>query len=425
MDNWNNKQKVIVQLVCILLSLGLWIYVTNIENPIKSYELNNVPVEILNSDSLKDTGLALAPNQNFYVKLKVEGNTQDLFSIDKSDFKITVDLSEFVLKKGENKIAVNIKEAPSTVKIKNSSGLTITVNTEEYSTKEVPVKSEINVISKSSYYVATPVFSPETVVVSGPESLVNKVTKVIAEGEESNAVKTIVKDYIISAVDDNGNEVTGVQLSQKWVEATIEINEGKTVPIKINTTGTLPNGLRLKSISSDTTEIGITGPEEILNNVSEIGTEVIDLSGIKDSTTVEVALGIPDGISIHNGESSIKVNISIDKAQTKEFTISYSIAGTTAEGLTIIPDSDKVTITVSGYADVLNSLTEANFAAELDVSEYTEAGEYTKAPTVNLVGVDNVNIDSVSEVKLTISKDSQTSTNDPNTSTGNTEELNQ
>ena len=93
--------------------------------------------------------------------------------------------------------------------------------------------------------------------------------------------------------------------------------------------------------------------------------------------------------------------------------------------MTIIPDSDKVTITVSGYADVLNSLTEANFAAELDVSEYTEAGEYTKVPTVNLVGVDNVNIDRVSEVKLTISKDSQTSTNDPNTSTGNTEELNQ
>ena len=425
MDNWKNKQKLIVQLVCILLSLGLWIYVTNIENPLKSYELNNVPVEILNSDSLKDAGLALSPNQDFYVKLKIEGNAQELFSIDKSDFKITVDLSEFVLKKGENKIAVNIQEAPSAVKIKNSSGLTITVNTEEYSTKEVPVKSEINVISKSSYYVATPVFSPETVVVSGPESLVNKVTKVIAEGEESNAVKTIVKNYIMLPVDDNGNEVTGVQLSQKWVEATIEINEGKTVPIKINTTGTLPNGLRLKSISSDITEIGITGPGEILSNVSEIGTEVIDLSGIKDSTTVEVALGIPDGISIHNGESSIKVNISVDKVQTKEFTIPYSIVGTTAEGLTIVPSLDKVTITVSGYADVLDNLTEANFAAELDVSEYTEEGEYTKVPTVNLVDIENVNIDSVSEVKLTISKDAQTGTNDPNTSTGNPEESNE
>ena len=46
-------------------------------------------------------------------------------------------------------------------------------------------------------------------------------------------------------------------------------------------------------------------------------------------------------------------------------------------------------------------------------------------PTVNLVDIENVNIDSVSEVKLTISKDAQTGTNDPNTSTGNPEESNE
>lgn len=404
MDNWKNKQKIIVQLVCLLLSLGLWIYVTNIENPIKSYELSRVPVEIKNTDSLRDAGLALSPNQEFYVNLKIEGNSQDLFSVDKSDFTITVDLSEFVLKKGENKISVNIENAPNTVKVKNSNALTITVNTEAYSTKEVPVKSKIDVISKSSYYVATPIFTPETIVVSGPESLVNKVTKVIAEGEESNAVKTIVKNYIVTPVDENDKEVTGVQLSQKWAEATIEINEGKTVPIKINTTGTLANGLKLKSISSSITEIGITGPEDILSSINEIGTEVINLSEIKDSTNIEVALGIPDGILIHNGENSITVNIVLEKSQTREFTIDYSMLGQ-QEGIIIVPDNNKVTITVSGFEDVLNSLTEANFTAELDVSEYAEEGEFIKKPTVNLVGVDNVTIDTVSDVKLTITKD--------------------
>lgn len=407
MDNWKNKQKVIVQLVCLLLSLGLWIYVTNIENPIKSYELSRVPVEIKNSDSLKDAGLALSPNQDFYVNLKIEGNSQDLFSIDKSDFTISVDLSEFVLKKGENKIAVSIQESPSTVKIKNSTGLTITVNTEEYATKEVPVKSKIDVISKSSYYVATPVFNPENIIVSGPESLVNRVTKVIAEGEESNAVKTIVKNYIITPVDENDKEVTGVQLSQKWAEATIEINEGKTVPIKINTTGTLPSGLKLKSITSNTTQVGITGPQSILNSITEIGTEVINLSEIKDTTNIEVALGIPEGILIHNGENSVVVNITVEKPQTKEFTIDYSMIGAQS-GITVVPDTNKVTIKVSGFEDVLASITEANFTAELDVSEYAEAGEFTKSPTVNLVGVDNVTIDSVSEVKLTVSKDTPT-----------------
>ena len=404
MDNWKNKQKIIVQLVCLLLSLGLWIYVTNIENPIKSYELSRVPVEIKNADSLKDAGLALSPNQEFYVNLKIEGNSQDLFSVDKSDFTISVDLNEFVLKNGENKITVNIENSPSTVKIKNSNGLTITIKTEAYSTKEVPVKSKINVISKSSYYVATPIFSPETIIVSGPESLVNKVTKVVAEGEESNAIKTIVKNYIVIPVDENDKEVTGIQLSQKWAEAIIEINEGKIVPIKINTTGTLPSGLRLKSISSTTTEIGITGPESALSSINEIGTETINLSEIKDSTNIDVALGIPDGILIHNGENSITVSIVVEKVQTKEFTIDYSMIGQ-QEGINIVPDNNKVTITVSGFEDVLNTLTEANFTAELDVSEYTEEGEFSKAPTVNLVGVDNVNIDNVSEIKLTVSKD--------------------
>lgn len=407
MDNWKNKQKVIVQLVCVLLSFGLWIYVTNIENPIKSYELNKVPVEIKNSDNLKSSGLTLSPNQNFYVNLKIEGSSQDLFSIDKEDFKISVDLNELVLKKGENKVMVRIEEAPQDIKIKNSTGLIITINTEEYKTKEVPVKSKINVISKSGYYVATPIFSPEIVLVSGPESLVDRVTSVVAEAEESNAVKTIIKNYIVIPVDNNYKEVTGVQLSQKWVEATIEINEGKTVPIKINVIGTIQNDLKLKSISSDTTEIGITGPKSILDSISEIGTENIDISQIKDNTSMEVKLKIPDGILIHNGQNNINVNILVEKKKTKEFTINYSIIGQ-QEGISIVPDKNNITIEVIGFEDDINNLTEANFSAQLDVSQYTKEGEYTKAPTVSLVGVNNVTINKVEEIKLIVSKDSAT-----------------
>lgn len=407
MDNWKNKQKVIVQLVCVLLSFGLWIYVTNIENPIKSYELNKVPVEIKNSDNLKSSGLTLSPNQNFYVNLKIEGSSQDLFSIDKEDFKISVDLNELVLKKGENKVMVRIEEAPQDIKIKNSTGLTIRINTEEYKTKEVPVKSKINVISKSGYYVATPIFSPDIVLVSGPESLVDRVTSVVAEAEESNAVKTIIKNYTVIPVDDNYKEVIGVQLSQKWVEATIEINEGKTVPIKINVIGTIQNDLKLKSISSDTTEIGITGPKSILDSISEIGTENIDISQIKDNTSMEVKLKIPDGILIHNGQNNINVNILVEKKKTKEFTINYSIIGQ-QEGISIVPDKNNITIEVIGFEDDINNLTEANFSAQLDVSEYTKEGEYTKAPTVSLVGVNNVTINKVEEIKLIVSKDSAT-----------------
>lgn len=404
MDKWKNKQKIIAKIVCLLLSMGLWFYVTNIENPIKTYNLTRVPVEILNKDKLEETGLTLSPNQQFYVSLNVEGNAQDLFSIERNDFKVVVDLSEFTLKNGENKIAVNVKESPANVRIKNSGALTITVYTEEYITKEVPVKSKIEVLSQSSYYIATPIFNPTTVWVSGPQSLVDKVTKVIAEGEESNAIQTIVKNYILTPVDAEDNEITGVEMSQKWAEATIEINEGKTVPIKINTTGQLGDGLRIKSITSSVTEIGITGPENSLDKVTEIGTEVIDLSNITETTNIEVALGIPDNILIHNGENSIIVNIAVEKIQTKEFALDYAITGV-AEGFTVVPSTAKVVIQVSAYEELLNSLTEDNFAAILDLASYTQEGTFTVTPKVSLVGVEGINIDTISDISVDIVKD--------------------
>lgn len=407
MDKWKNKQKIIAKIVCLLLSMGLWFYVTNIENPIKTYNLTRVPVEILNKDKLEETGLTLSPNQQFYVSLNVEGNAQDLFSIERNDFKVVVDLSEFTLKNGENKIAVNVKESPANVRIKNSGALTITVYTEEYITKEVPVKSKIEVLSQSSYYIATPIFNPTTVWVSGPQSLVDKVTKVIAEGEESNAIQTIVKNYILTPVDAEDNEITGVEMSQKWAEATIEINEGKTVPIKINTTGQLGDGLRIKSITSSVTEIGITGPENSLDKVTEIGTEVIDLSNITETTNIEVALGIPDNILIHNGENSIIVNIAVEKIQTKEFALDYAITGV-AEGFTVVPSTAKVVIQVSAYEELLNSLTEDNFAAILDLASYTQEGTFTVTPKVSLVGVEGINIDTISDISVDIVKDTPT-----------------
>ena len=88
---------------------------------------------------------------------------------------------------------------------------------------------------------------------------------------------------------------------------------------------------------------------------------------------------------------------------SKDFTIAYSIVGA-ADGLNITTDSNKVTVTVSSTdSDILNTITEKNFNAQLDVSEYTEAGVYNKVPGVT-INIDNVTIDNISDVKLTVTK---------------------
>ena len=147
MDNNDKKEKIIVPIICLLMSIGLWFYVSNVENTIRKYDLSKVPVEVLNFDVLKDSKLILSPNQEFYVDLKLEGSNE-IYKIKKEDFKITIDLNEYALKKGENKIPVRIVNSPIGMTIKNTNNLNIVINLEEISEKTMEVKSEMSVSAK-------------------------------------------------------------------------------------------------------------------------------------------------------------------------------------------------------------------------------------------------------------------------------------
>lgn len=38
------EKNLLVKFVCLFMAFGLWIYVSNVENPIKQYTITNVPV---------------------------------------------------------------------------------------------------------------------------------------------------------------------------------------------------------------------------------------------------------------------------------------------------------------------------------------------------------------------------------------------
>ena len=401
MDKGSNKQKLVVQIVCILISIGLWVYVTNIENPIRPYSLRKVPVKLVNLDALKESNLALSPNREYYVTLELEGQSQEFLNMQRSDFKLEVDLSEYILNVGERKIPVRVVDSPDNISIKNSVSLTIDLEIEELISKEVQVKSQIDVIAKSNYYVANPMFSPKMVTVSGPASVVSKVEYVVARGQEENIEKTIIKNYSIIPVDENYKEVKNVGLAQEWVEATININKGRNVNIIVNTVGKLPDDSRLISIEPTIKSIEIVGPQEVLNNISQVYTEEIDLSKIKETTTVETKIKIPQGVN-SNTVNKVSVKISIEKVKTKEFTIKSEFIGIDKNKV-LTPIIDNVKVIIKGFEDELNLLKEENLKVVLDVSQIIEIGKYNETPLVTIENIEgNFEIESITEVEFEI-----------------------
>ena len=428
MDNRKTKQKIIFQIVSLFISIGLWLYVTNTENPIRTVEVSKVPVQLLNANDLSKQGMALVPNQSIYVDLKVEGYSQDVYKLNKDNFSIKIDLAEYALKLGDNSIPITIVDTPSNVTVKNTSNLVVTVKIEEIIEKDFKVESRIDVAAKANYYVAQPQINPETVTVSGPKSLVSQVKGVVVLGQEDNVFEDIVKNYEVVAIGDSGYTVEGVKLSTERVQVFIKVNPGKSVPIKVGTIGNAGYNINIASMELSQNYVEITGPQYILDSISEIYTEAIDLSRITKNSNMKVDLIFPDGIE-KASISYVTVSIEVEEAKesqenevTREFEVEYTTSGL-ASNFNMTASSDKVKIVLKGSKNKLDSINIENIVASIDLSSITDTGQYTETPAVNITGdAEGVEIISVESIIINVTKEensegvfNETTTNEEST----------
>ena len=420
MDN-KEKNRLVIPVICLLLSIGLWVYVTNVENKIRTTEISKIPVELINTEALTSSKLALTPNQELYVTLKVEGNTSDINKIKKSDFKVQVDLSEYAWKKGENKVPVSIVDYPITVSIRNTNTLTVSVKIEDMVEKTMPITSDIIVTPRQGYFASVATIDPKEIKVTGAESVVTRVSSLVVSDNKEDVFENVVGSYDIKPLDEDGNEVLGVLLSEKSANVEIKVSKGKSVKVNVVTTGQLPNGLKLKSIESNKKFVEILGPKEILDTISEVNSTPLNLSSINESKDVSLGIVIPEGLKLSQGEDYITVKVNVIKFATKDFNIKYSITGG-IEGVKVTPAKDTIKVTISGYENELGNVTADNIKASIDVSAFKEDGSFEQEPKVTLQGLDeSFSIVSVEKIAFTVTKEVAQNPSDNNNNANNNE----
>ena len=296
-------------------------------------------------------------------------------------------------------------DSPARVAIKNNSSLTLTIYIEEYVKKDIEITSDINIIAKPTYYVAPIEFSNDKVTISGPKSAIDNVASVVARGEEYNLSETISKSYHLYPVDENGNKVDNVTLSQDTIDATINVNEGKVVPVKVNTVGELISGIRLKDFTSNYKEVELSGPKEILDTIDVIETNPVNLSNITGDTTIDVDLKIPDKVQVNLGDvNSVSVTITVENESSKEVTVDVALNGV-VDGLNLDVTNKTVRVKVIGYEEDIKNITAESITANLDLSSYTEAGQFTEYPTITLNSPnDKVRLEVLDKVSFNLEK---------------------
>lgn len=381
MEEKSKRQQVIIKVCCVIASFVLWLYIFNVENPVRERKLV-VPVQMVNKDILAQSKLVPVGEENISITLDIRGDASDIYSVKPEDFKLESDLSAYVVKKGENRIPVEIKKSPGSIRIVNNENLWISINLDEIIQKTISVKVIVEGKAKEGFYAEQPIIRTENVQITGPQQDANSVNRVVAICNIKDASKDINITASLKPEDSSGNIVKNVSVKPDSLQVIVPIKNIKGVPISVKTQGNLVNGGVLKSVVPLPEKIDISGEEEILSNISVLNTEIIDLGKITENDTVETKVLVPKGVNLVNSNGIVKVKINLDKGVQKTFGLDIKTINV-GNNYSITMDNDKADVTISGLESTINNLKVEDLSCFVDLNNLAE-GEYDVPVTINV-----------------------------------------
>ncbi|MFS8630834.1 MAG: aldehyde dehydrogenase family protein, partial [Bacillales bacterium] len=240
---------------------------------------------------------------------------------------------------------------------------TIDVIIEKRMAKEFQVQVEL--INEDQlplgYELGVPVVEPQTVTLISSEAIIEQVALVKVFIDVKDLTESIRnRELPVNVYDIQGNDLN-VRVEPETVMVSLQVDRpSKLVPLKVRTTGELPDDLELEAIEAPE-EIEIFGKRAILNEITEVQTEEIDLSKITKSDTIEVDIDFPEGTTAD--KETVKVTLKLNKRKIfNDVSIPNQLANGTTYGLAagiLTNDTDRAervasqikagTIWINGY----------------------------------------------------------------------------
>ncbi|WP_461205155.1 CdaR family protein [Clostridium sp. DL1XJH146] len=416
----DKKRSLIIKIGCILAAIVLWLYVSNESNTIQTRTIKNIPVRIINEESLADTSLILSPNQEMSISLKVSGTPSKIFSIGAEDFDLIANLSEYILKKGSQNIPVEVLQSPNEVNILNDTSLWVEINVDKLAEKTLPIVINSSGDVGEGYYEFDTIVEPKSITISGAADYVDKVETVTVDINKADATSDITLSLPVKALDAIGNEVEDIDIEPKIVEVQVPIKKTKEVKINVITEGNIKTGYILKEISTQKEVVTIAGNETDIDNITSLETEGINLNEIsQDSQIISAKLKIPEGIELIEESELVNVEFTLEKVIEKNITILLEIKNL-EEGLEENTQNTNVSIIISGASSIVEDLEEKDIVGYMDFGNLTE-GEYEVPVKFELPEGVSLIAQNVSFIKAVISKsEKETQTDAQNNTQNNT-----
>lgn len=350
-----------------LLGISLWVFVTEEENPTRVDELRTpILVESVNVE----TGLAVA-NQfpSVLVTLAAPEERWEEIEAGLASVSAFVNLDGVTDREQEVRVQVDVGGVRG-VRVVEVTPERVTVNLEDLTSVEVPVRARAVGPLPLGFELGDTTVDVPAVTVTGPESLVGRVSEAVADINVTGQVGGFEQTVEIVPRGAGGGEIRGVTVDPTTVSVGVEIRRStliRPLVLRPQVDGAPAPGYWVTNVVISPSTITVEGTLEAFQGIDSILLDSVDITGELTDVTRALTVEVPQGLSATESRVvTVVVQIApIDDAFT--FSLAPTVVGL-GDGLAAELANETVDVTLSGPLPLISQLTADDLEPTLDVA---------------------------------------------------------
>lgn len=384
-----------------ILALTVWVVATDEQNPsIRDTFPETIPVQVLN----KAEGMVIFPEvvKTARVVVRAPQTSWDRLSAEK--FEALIDLTG--LPAGRHDVEIQVTCTDRAVHILEVQPPEVSIRLEEYSEKELGVKAKVMDNPPLGYIDRKPAVTPSKAKVSGPASMVDQVSELVAEIYLGGVKEAVERSVDLSARNEKGQAVGWVDIDPPEVEVRVPIEQRlgyKEVSVRPILEGQVAAGYRISNVSVEPSNTTIFGSPLAIEGIpGYLETTPIVVSDAIADVVKRVTLTLPQGVTVL-GEQSVLVKISVTAIESSLTVQRELVIRGLQPRLNATPSPEVVDVILSGPVPKLDALKPDDVQVILDLYEL-QWGTYKITPKVVVpegLKVESILPDTI-EVEITI-----------------------
>lgn len=384
-----------------VLAVIIWFNAIQANDPTRNQFLQ-VPIEFIGRP---DNSVLVTPTSTRQsVQIVFQGPASVVDQVTVQDFSASVDLSQVPFGE-EVPIPVQLQAKVPDIEILSQSTEQINIHLEQLVTRDIPVTLDLRGSVALGYSQGEPLTDPEFITVAGTASQVEPLEMARVTVFLSNERETVRRTPQPIFYNKQGRvaSVNGLDLSTEQVEVTIPINESAGFAekfINVDLQGDPAPGYRVVNVEVDPPSVLLQGRPTQLNLLNWVQTEPIAITGLTESFSPQVALALPEGVTLAEVEK-IFVNVTIEPFRTTSIFNRVPQVRGLAPGLEVVPSTETVRVVLFGPLPTLNALLDDEVSVAIDLFGL-DMGTYSVEPDVDFPEQRGIELRSVQPAQITV-----------------------